>query len=153
MSSSDQSGLEAEDVGEITWRTVHELVGAVLGEAESRGLRVNVAVSDRWGRRLAFQRRPGAMVASSAVASAKALTACTFNTPTSVLVETVSRHDQEELGRLNDGLVFSGGGFPIRSAGLLLGGIGVSGASTKEDAELALHALAAGGFDTAFDTA
>ena len=153
MSSSDHSQREAEETGELPWRAVHELVGTVLAEAESRGLRVAVALTDRWGRRLAFQRRPGTMVVSSDVAPAKALTAWSFDTPTSVLVETISRHDQQEVSRVSQGLVFAGGGFPIRSAGFLLGGIGVSGATSEEDAELALHALAAGGFDTAFDAA
>jgi len=61
-----------------------------------------------------------------------------------------SRRDQEELGRANPGLVFAGGGFPIHAEGLLAGGIGVSGASAHEDAELALGALARAGFDFDF---
>jgi uncharacterized protein GlcG (DUF336 family) len=39
-------------------------------------------------------------------------------------------------------------GFPIRSHGVLLGGIGVSGASSQEDAQLGLDALESGGFET-----
>ena len=153
MSSSDAGSTQAppEQAGEIPWRSVHQMVEAVLGEADSRGMHVAVALSDRWGRRLAFQRQPGTVMACSAVAIGKALTACTFDAPTSTLVDTISRHDQEELGRANGGLVFAGGGFPIRAAGFLLGGIGVSGASVQEDAELALRALAGAGFDAEFE--
>jgi len=140
------------EAGEIPWRAVHEIVETVLAEADSRGVRVAVAVADRWGRQLAFQRQPGTVMASAAVAIGKALTACTFDAPTGALVETISRRDQEELGRANPGLLFAGGGFPIRGAGFLLGGIGVSGASTQEDAELALEALARAGFDVEFET-
>jgi uncharacterized protein GlcG (DUF336 family) len=141
----------ADESGEISWRTAHALVGCVLEEADSRGLRVAVAVIDRWGRPAAFQRIPGTVMTSSNIAKAKAFTACNFNAPVHSLVQTISREHQEELGRLNDGLVFAGGGFPIRLAGRLLGGIGVSGASEEEDAELALRALTAAALDTTFD--
>jgi uncharacterized protein GlcG (DUF336 family) len=135
------------ELGEIPWREVHDLIGRVLAEADTQGLRVAVALMDRWGRQLAFQRQPGTIMASSAVAMGKALAACTFDAPTHELLETISRRDQEELGRANPGLAFVGGGFPIRAGGRLLGGIGVSGASAQEDAELALGALERTGFD------
>lgn len=142
-----------EAVGEIPWRRVHELIERVLIDAEALGAHVAVALSDRWGRRLAFQRQPGTVMTCSAVAIAKAFTACNFDAPTHQLLDTISRHDQEELGRTNPGLVFAGGGFPIRSGGVLLGGIGVSGASSEEDAQLALGALRSAGFETEFGAA
>jgi uncharacterized protein GlcG (DUF336 family) len=138
------------ELGEMPWRAARGMVDHVLSEAERRGLRVVVSLTDRWGRQLAFQRQPGTVTASSAVAIGKALAACTFDAPTHVLVETISRRDQEELGRVNHGIVFAGGGFPIRVGGLLVGGIGVSGASVLEDAELALGALEREGFDVKF---
>jgi len=137
-------------LGEIPWRLAREMIDHVLADAERRGLRVAVALIDRWGRQLAFQRQPGTVIASSAVAIGKALAACTFDAPTQVLVETISRRDQEELGRANPGLVFAGGGFPLRAAGLLVGAIGVSGASAQQDAELALAALERSGLDIDF---
>ncbi len=138
------------ELGELPWRLVRDMVENVLTDADRRGLRVAVALMDRWGRQLAFGRLPGTVMACSAVAIGKALAACTFDAPTHVLVETISRRDQEELGRANPGIVFAGGGFPIRAEGLLGGGIGVSGASTEEDAELALRALGRAGFDVEF---
>jgi uncharacterized protein GlcG (DUF336 family) len=138
-------------MGEIPWATAHDMVRHVLSEAERRGVRVAVALIDRWGRQLAFHRQPGTVMASTAIALGKALSAATFDAATHRLVETISRHDQEELGRANPGLVFAGGGFPIRSNGLLVGGIGVSGASADEDGELAVLALERTGFDVAFD--
>ncbi|HZL55405.1 MAG TPA: heme-binding protein [Solirubrobacteraceae bacterium] len=132
---------------------MHELIERVLIDAEALGAHVAVALSDRWGRRLAFQRQPGTVMTCSAVAIAKAFTACNFDAPTHQLLDTISRHDQEELGRTNPGLVFAGGGFPIRSGGVLLGGIGVSGASSEEDAQLALGALRSAGFETEFGAA
>ena len=158
-SAGDRSAADAgvqgppEAVGEIPWRRVHELIERVLIDAEALGAHVAVALSDRWGRRLAFQRQPGTVMTCSAVAIAKAFTACNFDAPTHQLLDTISRHDQEELGRTNPGLVFAGGGFPIRSGGVLLGGIGVSGASSEEDAQLALGALRSAGFETEFGAA
>lgn len=152
MSSSEDDADEQVqvDMGEIKWTLVHRLVQHVLAESDRRGEHVAVALVDRWRRQLAFQRQPGAVMASSAVAVAKAFTACTFDAPTQELLETISRHDQQELGRTNPGLVFATGGFPLRAAGLLLGGIGVSGASADDDAELALDALRSVGFDADF---
>jgi uncharacterized protein GlcG (DUF336 family) len=132
---------------------VRELTERVLTDAEALGAHVAVAISDRWGRELAFQRQPGTVMTCSAVAIAKAFTACNFDAPTHQLLDTISRHDQEELGRTNPGLVFAGGGYPIRSGGMLLGGIGVSGASSEEDAQLALGALRSAGFETEFGAA
>jgi uncharacterized protein GlcG (DUF336 family) len=142
--------VELDQGGELPWRAAQDLLTAVFEDADRRGLRVAVALIDRWGRQVAFQRQPGAVMASSTVAVGKALTACTFDAPTATLLETISRHDQEEVGRANPGLVFAGGGYPIRAAGALVGGIGVSGASAAEDAELALAALARAGFDAGF---
>jgi len=150
--SSSEAGAPP-GAGEMAWRSVHAIVGWALDEAQRRDARVAVAVTDRWGRQLAFQRQPGTVIASSAVAAGKALSAVTFDSPTHALLEAISRHDQEELGRVNPGLVFAGGGFPIRAGGLLLGGLGVSGASAEEDAELALGALRGAGFDTEFGEA
>jgi uncharacterized protein GlcG (DUF336 family) len=152
VSSSEQDAGQPVpvDMGEIPWALVHRLVQQVLSESDRRGGHVAVALVDRWRRQLAFQRQPGTVMASSAVAIAKAFTACTFDAPTHELLETISRHDQQELGRTNPGLVFAGGGFPLRAAGLLVGGIGVSGASAEEDAELAMDALRSVGFDADF---
>jgi uncharacterized protein GlcG (DUF336 family) len=152
VSSSEEDLRERVpvDMGEIPWSLVHRLVQHVLTESDRRGAHVAVALVDRWRRQLAFQRQPGTVMASSAVAIAKAFTACTFDAPTHELLETISRHDQQELGRTNPGLVFAGGGFPLRAAGLLVGGIGVSGASADEDAELALGALTSVGFAADF---
>jgi uncharacterized protein GlcG (DUF336 family) len=155
-SPGDRSGVQAEVQGppeaaaEIPWRSAHELIERVLLDAEALGAHVAVALCDRWGRRLAFHIQPKTVMTCGAIATAKAFTACNFDAPTHELLNTISRHDQEELGRINAGLVFAGGGFPIRSAGLLLGGIGVSGSSSQEDAQLALGALRSKGFQTEF---
>ncbi len=101
----------------------------VLHEADRRGIHVAVALTDRWGRRLAFQRQPGTVIACSAIAIGKALAACTFDAPTHAargddLAPTTARSSAARTG-----LRFVGGGFPVRAGGLLVGGIGVSGAS------------------------
>lgn len=155
MSSSERGEPVTTEVvraqlGEMPWRAARGLIDHVLHEADRQGLHVAVALTDRWGRRLAFQRQPGTVIASSAIATGKALAACTFDAPTHVLVETISPDDRQELGRANPGIAFVGGGFPVRAGGLLVGGIGVSGASELADRELALGALEHGGFDVRF---
>jgi uncharacterized protein GlcG (DUF336 family) len=136
--------------GELPWAIVRDLVDSALREADGKGLRVAVAVVDRWGRLTAFQRIPGTTMTCTSIAMAKAFTACNFDAPVGGLVDTISREHQEELGRLNEQLVFAAGGFPIRASGRLLGGIGVSGASEEDDIGVALGALASVGLDNSF---
>jgi len=77
------------ELAEIPWRLAREMIDHVLADADRRGLRVAVSLIDRWGRKLAFQRQPGTVMASSAVAIGKALAACTFDAPTHILVATI----------------------------------------------------------------
>jgi glc operon protein GlcG len=145
-SEHEEAGID-DAVGEPGWHTAHAMVGAVLAEAARRQLSVAVAIVDRWGRMVAFQREARTTPTSANIAIAKAFTASNFDESVRVMVEQISREDQEELVRQNGLLCFLQGGLPIRRDGHPLGGIGVSGAPPDVDDDLAIGALLSHGYD------
>jgi len=47
------------------------------------------------------------------------------------------------IQQTNNGLIFFGGGVPLKSAGSVVGAVGVSGGSVEEDVQVAAAAAAA----------
>ncbi|MCS6855181.1 MAG: heme-binding protein [Elioraea sp.] len=105
-----------------------DLALAALKECRNRGYQVAVAVTDRFGLvqvvlrdRLAGQHTPDTAIG-------KARTAVSFRSDTLTLAEVT------EAGQLNSGIrhlpgfVFLGGGVPVEAGGMIVGGIGISGA-------------------------
>jgi len=120
-----------------------------VAHACALGVRVNVAVVDRSGILIAFQRMPGAPLHSMDVAVDKAYTATSFNFPTREwgdVLATFSETVQKGI-LLRPRLVVFGGGVPLREQGELLGAIGVSGASEEQDEQCALAGVVAIGAD------
>ena len=117
---------------------------AAVSHAKKLGIRVNVAVTDGAGVLMSFLRMPGAFVHSVDIAIDKAFTAASFGFPTAGWKDAVAADELLRIG-LNQRprLVMFGGGLPIREAGALIGGIGVSGGSAEQDEECARAGLAA----------
>lgn len=121
-----------------------DLALAALKECRNRGYQVAVAVTDRFGLvqvvlrdRLAGQHTPDTAIG-------KARTAVSFRSDTLTLAEVT------EAGQLNSGIrhlpgfVFIGGGVPVEAGGMIVGGIGISGApGGGEDDACAKAGLAA----------
>lgn len=100
---------------------------AALHDCAGKGYQVAVAVTDRSGNLLALLRDPLAGHHTTEVATRKAYTAATFQTPT---LELQSR-DFAGLRHASNVLMV-GGGVPIRVGGHFYGAIGVSGAPAKK---------------------
>jgi uncharacterized protein GlcG (DUF336 family) len=119
-------------------------VQAAVRKAAELGCKVNAAIVDSGGNLVAFLRMPGAFLHSIEIAQDKAYTAASFGMPTGDFYKLI-----ESDPALRDGLLERprmtafGGGHPIISDGMLLGGIGVSGASDDQDSQCALAGLAA----------
>lgn len=127
--------------------TAQRLITAAHAEARHRSVTVSAAVVDAGGNLIAFGRMDGAEIAGPVLAVDKAYTAVANSTST------------EELGRLaapggelfglqaNGGgrFVIFGGGVPLRADGVIVGAVGVSGASTADDIGCAGAAAAAFG--------
>jgi len=112
--------------------------------AISLGVRVNVAVTDGAGRLTAFLRMVGAFNHSIGIAIDKAGTAAGFGFPTSAWKDAVAGDELLRAGLSErPGLVMFGGGLPIVEHGVVIGGIGVSGATSEQDEDCARAGLSA----------
>ena len=114
-----------------------------IAKAKQMGVSVSFAVVDEFGQLVQLDRMDGAALMSPDIASAKAITALNFRRATSDL----SRFDAATLKSIGDSVKFTivalAGGVPIFRGTDLAGAIGVSGATSAQDEELARHALAA----------
>ena len=127
----------------IHWEAAHALVQAAVSRADELNVKVNVAVVDSGGHLAAFLRMPGSAFHSVDVAISKAYTAMSFGMPTSKwqdVIDSLSIPCKTGLPSV-DRLMTCGGGVPIELDGRRIGAIGVSGATEKQDEEIAEYAL------------
>lgn len=101
---------------------------AALARCQKDGFTVAVAVVDRSGSTLALLRDPLAGAHTVQTAMGKASTAVSFRTDTTELAASTQAGRPSSGIRSLPGVVAVGGGMMIRAKGVLLGGIGVSGA-------------------------
>jgi len=131
----------------ISWEAAHHAVEAAIQKAISLDVKINVAVSDTSGNLVAFLRMPGAFPQSINIAIDKAYTAAGFGFPTADWMKRVGDNQAMKLGfAAQPRHIIFGGGLPVRSEGILIGGIGVSGASEEQDtlcAQAGLNAIGA----------
>lgn len=90
-----------------------------------KGYQVSVAVTDRYGRLLAFSRNPLAGAHTIGIAKDKAYTSATFQ------IATINSHEIKFL-RGVPRVILVGGGIPIQAGGHMYGAIGVSGAPASK---------------------
>ncbi|WP_092950722.1 GlcG/HbpS family heme-binding protein [Paracidovorax konjaci] len=121
-----------------------EVVARAMEMAAQRRLDIAVAVVDGAGHLLAFQRDARAFPASVELAIAKARTAALFRRDTQAMQESL------EKGRLSylalPGALPLAGGVPLSMQGAVVGAVGISGAASGEDAELARKTAAVAGW-------
>lgn len=127
----------------VTSQDALTLAGAELAlatvRAKSQGLHVGaaVAVVDAGGNLVALERADGTFAAGAMVSFGKARTAALFRKPTAFFEDTI-RQGRTPMVALSDFTPLQGG-VPIIVKGVLLGAIGVSGASSAaQDEELAI---------------
>ena len=101
---------------------------AALARCQKDGLTVAVAVVDRGVAVLALLRDPLAGAHTVQTATGKAWTAVSFRTETTELAALTQAGRPASGVRALPGVIAVGGGMMIRAKGVLLGGIGVSGA-------------------------
>ncbi|KGI67418.1 heme-binding protein [Mycolicibacterium rufum] len=119
------------------------MIAAAHAEAQRRAILVSAAVVDAGGNLVAFGRMDGAEIAGPVLAVDKAYTAVANRIATSELA-TLAAPGGELFGLHANGggrFVIFGGGVPVTVDGVVVGGVGVSGASAAEDEACALAAL------------
>ena len=109
---------------------------------------VNIAIVDTGNDLILFRRQNDAYLLSIDIAIKKANSSAGIPVPTRIIEELV--YGKDKSGGVIPGLAFSkdlvafAGGLPIRTkSGVLLGAIGVSGASADEDEQCAAAAIKA----------
>jgi uncharacterized protein GlcG (DUF336 family) len=121
-----------------------ELVEAAQREAVAMGHAITVAVVDESGVLKAFGRMDGAPLLTVQIAQDKAYTAAGFGLATGdwrdmlLADEGLAHAAPAAIARL----VAIGGGAPITLDGVVVGGLGISGGTPDQDAEVAGAALA-----------
>jgi len=123
------------------------MVAAAVAHAAANGWTVAVAVLDSAGHVLASGRMDGAAPPILDFASDKAFTA-TLGKTSLAFGERMAQLKSLEMGvATRNRLLTWEGGLPIREGGVLIGAIGVSGASGHEDAACARAAIEAEGLE------
>ena len=111
-----------------------KIIAAAKAVAQTGGWTVSIAVVDAGGDLLAFERLDNAIGPSCSVAIQKARTAALWKRDTLYWEKRVA--EKPAYAQLPDNFPIEGG-VPILFDGHNLGGVGVSGARTEDDARIA----------------
>lgn len=135
--------LELDRPGPVgmTLRLAEALARCVEEEAVRRGMRVVCALADEGGNLKLARSMDGAYLGSMDVAVNKAYTSVAFRMSTARLGE-LAQPGQPLYGiqHTNGGrIVIFGGGEPLTVNGRLIGALGVSGGTAREDTDLAAY--------------
>ncbi len=120
------------------------LVAAAESEAAKRGLKVSIAVLDEAGRLVHFSRMDGTSNSTVDVAVRKAEHAVNFRRDTVFHQDLLSKGNNVVLG-LPHSLPIEGG-LMLKVGEEVVGAVGVSGAQSSIDAEIARAGMKAAGF-------
>jgi glc operon protein GlcG len=125
----------------LTLEAAKQIAAAAQAEARRNNWTMVIAIVDDGGHLIYLERMDGTQVASVTVAQEKAACAILFKRPTKALEEAVAG------GRIVvmklAGSVPVEGGLPIVVDGQFIGAIGVSGATSPQDGQVAAAGLAA----------
>ncbi len=99
-------------------------------------------IVDRGGHPIALARMDGMAYPFTEVSRRKALTGCSFNTPTHVLAQYFAQDPVLSQGvQATPEILILVGGFPIVVDEECIGGLGVAGGRGTQDQEIGVHAL------------
>ena len=124
----------------LTLDDANKIVAACKVEAAKNKWNVTIAVVDDGGFQVQLERLDGAPAQSALIATCKAQTAAATRTPTKTLEDVVK--DRPATVAF-PGRVAVQGGLPILYKGECVGGVGVSGAKSHEDEQVAAAGLKA----------
>ncbi len=111
-------------------------MAAAEAEATRNNWGVAIAIVDSGGNLVMLHRLDNAQLSAARIAEAKARTAVEFRRPTKALEDAVAGGGVG-LRVLTFGASVAEGGVPIVAGGRIVGGIGVSGVASHQDAQVA----------------
>jgi glc operon protein GlcG len=124
----------------LTAADVRQMISAARAEAERHQWSVTIAVVDDGGFPLALERMDGAIPQSAIIAVEKARTAAIMRFATKTLEDLVK--DRPGVVTM-PGVIRVQGGLPILVGSDCVGGVGVSGATSQQDEQVAAAGIAA----------
>merc|ERR1712142_61080 len=129
-SSSERAAITAQQCSDV--------IKAAIQKSKELGTRMNIAVVDAGGNLKAFRREDGAWLGSIDISIKKARTTRYFDMETQELGK-LSQPGKDLYGieHSNQGLITFPGGVPLRDGDKIVGAVGVSGSSVKNDKEVA----------------
>ena len=127
---------------DVTADQAKKIVAGSIAHAKKNGWPVAVAVVDRHGFLVYFERMEDVQTLSVQVAIDKAKTSGMSRRPSRVFEEGVAKGRNALLGL--GGVTPISGGVPITVGGKIIGAIGVSGVTSDQDEEVAKAGLAGG---------
>lgn len=129
----------------ITLETAKKIMAAAEAEAVKNNWQVVITIIDSGGHMVMMQKFDNTQLASISASEGKAQTALSFKLPTKALEDAIAAGGAgTRLLALKNIAPFEGG-FPIQIDGKIVGAIGVSGALSAQDAQVARAGLSAVG--------
>jgi len=120
------------------------ILAAAKAKALQMNLKVGISIVDPRGDLVAMLRLDGALWRTAPISRGKAFASVAFGQPSAALQARADNPVMRSLMIQEDGLLIpQQGAMPIMRGGELIGAIGVSGAASSEDEEIAKAGLAA----------
>ncbi|MEH6442630.1 MAG: heme-binding protein [Oceanospirillaceae bacterium] len=123
-------GLPTVEV--MTTQFAQEIAQKAYTNCVDQGATPSVSIVDQQGTLLYFQRGENIGPHSVKTSFRKAYTAASLKTPTSIYAVFVDMPKFSQLAKMDDDILLLTGGVPIKSKGVVIGGIGMSGAPSPE---------------------
>jgi uncharacterized protein GlcG (DUF336 family) len=121
----------------ITFDQAQKAMAAAQAEAKKNSWNVVIAIVDSGGHLVSLQRLDNTQYGSIDVAKGKATTAVSFRRPTKALEDVITGGGVGLRILKLEGATPLEGGVPIVVDGKIIGGIGVSGVLSSQDAQIA----------------
>jgi glc operon protein GlcG len=124
---------------------IQAMLNASVARAKALNVKLHITILDHAGNLAGFISFPGTPRIAETTANRKAFTAVNTGMPTQQWEAYLNSIPASELKIIDSipGYVAAMGGLPIIQDGMVLGGIGVSGANQEIDGDVARAALAA----------
>lgn len=122
----------------ISLADAKKVIEAAEAEASANNWTMVMAVLDSTGHLVALHKMDHAQYGSIAIAQAKAQTAVSFKRSSQVFEEAVAKGGIGLRLLATDGLCPLEGGVPLVNKGKIVGAIGVSGAQSTQDGQVAM---------------
>jgi glc operon protein GlcG len=133
---SAQAQLPNDYGPQVGVETARKVAAAAIAEGKKNGWHVAAAVVDTAGDLVFFERMDNTQAGSTIVSQEKARTAARFKRPSKAFEDAVAGGRQVILSL--PGVTPIEGGIPLVFEGKIIGAIGVSGATSPQDAQCAM---------------